>query len=201
MSRSSLIAVVVVVLVAVAAAWYFMMPQNAAAPTGTAGINGSPNQGNLGQPNNGQVQQPGSAAQDNGIGDASKPGQPGADGAEGSVIGGNVSLGTNSSANLGNYLVAYNGMTLYTFANDTTNKSNCTGGCAANWPPYIVGAEDNVAAQVKAGVGGKVDTIVRADGKAQVTYNGKPLYFYAHDTKAGDTTGQGVGGVWFVAKP
>ena len=28
-----------------------------------------------------------------------------------------------------------------------------------------------------------------------------PLYYYAKDTKAGDTTGQGVGGKWFVASP
>jgi hypothetical protein len=28
-----------------------------------------------------------------------------------------------------------------------------------------------------------------------------PLYYYAKDAKAGDTTGQGVGGKWFVASP
>ena len=35
----------------------------------------------------------------------------------------------------------------------------------------------------------------------QVAINGLPLYYYADDTKAGDTTGQGVGGKWFVASP
>jgi len=35
----------------------------------------------------------------------------------------------------------------------------------------------------------------------QLAINGLPLYYYAPDTKAGDTTGQGVGGVWFIATP
>jgi predicted lipoprotein with Yx(FWY)xxD motif len=92
-------------------------------------------------------------------------------------------------------------MTVYTYAPDGNNVSNCTGQCATNWPPYIVGPEDNVKAQLQAGVTGKVDTIVRADGKAQVTYNGHPLYFYIQDKASGDVKGQGVGGIWFVVKP
>ena len=43
-------------------------------------------------------------------------------------------------------------------------------------------------------------TIAR-DGGKQLTYKGMPLYFYKGDLKAGDTKGNGVGGVWFVAKP
>jgi hypothetical protein len=41
-------------------------------------------------------------------------------------------------------------------------------------------------------------TIARTDGTSQVTYNHWPLYYYAGDSKAGDTTGQNVGKVWFV---
>ena len=151
-------------------------------PSGAAGINGSANQGNMGQPSNGQMQ------------------QPGADGAEGSIIDSNLALGTDASATLGTYLIAYNGMTVYTYSPDTNNKSNCYGTCAQNWPPYLVGAEDNVQ-QLKAGVNGKVDTIIRTDGGIQVTYNGHPLYFYIKDKQSGDTTGRNVGGVWFVVKP
>ena len=43
--------------------------------------------------------------------------------------------------------------------------------------------------------------ISRDDGREQVTYNGLPLYYFANDKAPGDTKGQGVGGVWFVAAP
>jgi len=44
-------------------------------------------------------------------------------------------------------------------------------------------------------------TTQRKDGKLQATYNGMPLYYYVKDIKAGDTKGQGVGGVWFLVSP
>ncbi len=43
---------------------------------------------------------------------------------------------------------------------------------------------------------------MRADGTAQVTHDGRPLYYFAHDTAAGQTNGEGIkgfGGVWHVA--
>ena len=52
-----------------------------------------------------------------------------------------------------------------------------------------------------AGVPGEARTIDRADGKKQVTYNDIPLYYFAQDDEAGDTYGQGVGGIWFVVHP
>ena len=171
-----------IIIIALGGWYWYSMQQNAAQPSDTAGINGSPDQGNLGQSNTGLVQ------------------QPMADGAEGSIIGANLALGTDGNTTLGTYLIAYNGMSLYTYSKDTSSASTCYSTCAQNWPPYIVGAEDNLT-QLKAGVTGKVDTTTRTDGKLQVTYNGHPLYFYIKDTKSGDTTGQNVGGVWFVMKP
>src|SRR5262249_60845332 len=44
-------------------------------------------------------------------------------------------------------------------------------------------------------------TTARTDGATQVTYNGVPLYYWAQDQQPGDTTGQNVGGVWFVVNP
>ena len=41
----------------------------------------------------------------------------------------------------------------------------------------------------------------RSDGGKQVAYNGRPLYFFAGDTAPGDTKGQGLNDVWFVAAP
>ena len=99
---------------------------------------------------------------------------------------------------LGDYLVDAKGMTLYLFTKDTPGVSNCSGGCLAAWPALI--AAGNVTAGP--GVAGKLDVITRADdGSKQVTYNGYPLYYWKKDKASGDTTGQGVGGVWFVVPP
>lgn len=118
---------------------------------------------------------------------------------DGTGVSENLALGTDSSAELGTYLIAYNGMTLYLYTRDSENVSNCTGACATAWPPYTVPAGS--ALNLQAGVTGEIGTITRADGTMQVTYKGQPLYFYEKDTAPGQTTGQGVGGVWYVLKP
>ena len=41
----------------------------------------------------------------------------------------------------------------------------------------------------------------RDDGAKQLAYKGKPLYYWSKDQKPGDRTGDGVNGVWHVAKP
>ncbi len=95
---------------------------------------------------------------------------------------------------LGEYATAENGMALYTFDKDTASKSNCTGQCAVNWPPYTVtGSASSALPQ-------NVGTIKRADGSAQYTWDGKPLYFYIKDVEKGDVKGEGFGGVWHLAK-
>jgi predicted lipoprotein with Yx(FWY)xxD motif len=46
-------------------------------------------------------------------------------------------------------------------------------------------------------------TVNRRDGRRQVTYNGWPLYYYAHE-KAGEVKCQNVkthGGTWLVVRP
>jgi predicted lipoprotein with Yx(FWY)xxD motif len=115
-------------------------------------------------------------------------------------VDGNLLLGTDASENDGKYLIGYNGMTLYTFARDAGNVSSCTGLCAATWPPYTISSRDALA-NVQAGIGGKVDAFTRGDGSTQVTYDGQPLYFYANDKTSGDMFGNGIGGVWYIAKP
>jgi predicted lipoprotein with Yx(FWY)xxD motif len=101
-----------------------------------------------------------------------------------------------SNPTLGKILVDSQGMTLYTFKNDTSGKSNCTGGCATLWPPLTVtnGASPTAAP----GITGTLGVIKRADGSQQVTYNGAPLYTFSGDTKPGDTTGQGFKQLWYV---
>ena len=51
------------------------------------------------------------------------------------------------------------------------------------------------------GVSGLLGILSRPDGRQQVTYDGHPLYYFAKDTKSGDTMGQNVGNVWMVAAP
>jgi predicted lipoprotein with Yx(FWY)xxD motif len=100
---------------------------------------------------------------------------------------------------LGAYLTGDNGLTLYTFEPDGPNTSTCNAGCAQAWPPFTVGADDEL--EGGDGVEGKLTTFAREDGSLQVAYKGAPLYYFANDTIAGDTNGQGLGDAWFVAKP
>jgi predicted lipoprotein with Yx(FWY)xxD motif len=108
------------------------------------------------------------------------------------------SLVVGTDPKLGSYLAAPNGMTLYTFKNDKPNISNCIDNCAANWPPYIVSSDSELVMNPE--VTGELSTITRTDGSMQITYNGMPLYFWSKDVNPGDVTGNGVGGIWFLAK-
>jgi len=85
------------------------------------------------------------------------------------------------------------GFTLYSFAPDTAATSKCYGSCAAYWPP-VTGT-----AAVSPGLPGRVGTIKRTDGSAQLTYNGHPLYTYVGDTAPGQARGNNLnlnGGLW-----
>jgi len=113
---------------------------------------------------------------------------------------GSASVKVASVGSLGSVLVSKTGMTLYRYTPDGANKSVCTGGCAALWPPLTVPAGTTHA--TGAGVASAdLGIIMRTDGTHQVTYKGMPLYTYTGDTKAGDASGQGVAGTWFVVKP
>jgi predicted lipoprotein with Yx(FWY)xxD motif len=86
------------------------------------------------------------------------------------------------------------------FTKDTTpGSSACNGDCAGSWPPLTVAAAGDVTAG--AGVTGTLGTITRTDGTLQVTLGGKPLYYFAGDAAAGDTKGQGLNNVWYLASP
>ena len=99
---------------------------------------------------------------------------------------------------LGPILTDAAGMTLYLFTNDTTaNESACSGGCAENWPPFS--PEGDLT--LPEGVEGELTRFDREDGTTQVAYNGIPLYLWVNDAAPGDTTGQGVGDVWYIVTP
>ena len=86
----------------------------------------------------------------------------------------------------GNIYTNAQGMTLYTFDKDKAGKSNCYDDCATNWP--ILKAEADAKAT------GAWTIVDRTDGTKMWAYDGKPLYTYAKDKKAGEMTGDGVGG-------
>lgn len=90
-------------------------------------------------------------------------------------------------------LVGAGGMTLYTFDKDTvgSGKSVCNGPCATNWPPLMASKAP----------GSDYSMVTRDDGKMQLAYKGKPLYYWVKDTKPGDKTGEGVNQVWRTARP
>jgi predicted lipoprotein with Yx(FWY)xxD motif len=94
-------------------------------------------------------------------------------------------------------LVNAQGMTLYLYTPDKHNESVCTGKCAGFWPPLLVPNGMKVPAAMS-GMSGKFGVAVRAGGARQLTFDGAPLYTWFKDKKPGDTTGQGVGGVWWA---
>lgn len=111
------------------------------------------------------------------------------------------------SPTLGTYLTDKDNRTLYYFSNDFNGQNACAGGCEALWPYYNV---DNLTADQIGDTLKFADfgSITAANGKKQITYKGWPLYYYAPAVNGvntleapGQTTGENVGGIWFVAKP
>jgi predicted lipoprotein with Yx(FWY)xxD motif len=108
---------------------------------------------------------------------------------------------TSHSSRFGRILFDGRGFALYGFTKDPRGRSVCSGACAAAWPPYIVRKAPRVGAGVK---GSLIGTTRRADGRLQVTYNGRPLYYYVSDRAPGQILCQNVsefGGLWLVARP
>ena len=101
-------------------------------------------------------------------------------------------------AGIGQVIATDKGKALYVYINDGMNSSTCTGGCAQTWRPLLLSEGYTIDGT---GLSGTMGTIIRGDGTRQVTYNGMPLYTYLGDMQAGIANGNGVGNVWFVAKP
>lgn len=93
------------------------------------------------------------------------------------------------------------GRALYAFTRDPKGRSACYGACAAAWPPYVVRGRLSAPAGVARSLLG---TTLRRDGSRQLTFAGRPLYFYVGDTGPGVVRCQNVrefGGLWLVARP
>ncbi len=110
--------------------------------------------------------------------------------------GGTLKISTAQNAKLGKrVLVTSKGLTLYTLSAETHGRFICTGSCTSTWPPLTLKAGAKPTGVAHLG------TIKRADGRRQVTYNGRPLYRFASDTKKGDAGGEGFVdvGTWHAA--
>ena len=86
---------------------------------------------------------------------------------------------------------------IYVFERDRRNESVCYGGCAKAWPPVLSEGAPEAGDGIRRSLLG---TITRRGGRSQVTYAGRPLYFYAHED-AGEVLCHNVnlnGGLWWA---
>ena len=92
------------------------------------------------------------------------------------------------------------GQAIYVFDVETTSRPRCYGPCAVAWPPVLTRGAPLAGERVQAGLLG---TTERSDGTTQVTYDGQPLYFYAHEGRE-EVTCHDVflnGGTWYAVQP
>jgi predicted lipoprotein with Yx(FWY)xxD motif len=103
------------------------------------------------------------------------------------------------ASKFGKVLFAGNGRVLYLFTSDTAGTSNCSGECAAAWPPFYARGKLVAGDGVNRKLLGRT---TRPDGRKEVTYKGHPLYFYVHDPR-GEILCHNVnefGGDWLVVR-
>jgi predicted lipoprotein with Yx(FWY)xxD motif len=104
-------------------------------------------------------------------------------------------------SSLGNILVGPNGMTLYVLSKETASDLKCVEDCALNWPPLTVTGGLNSSDLTKPLATVTRSTETETTTLTQVVYNGQPLYYWSRDKVPGDVTGDGIGGIWSVARP
>jgi predicted lipoprotein with Yx(FWY)xxD motif len=106
------------------------------------------------------------------------------------------------SSQYGSILFDGRGRALYAFTRDRRGgTSQCYGACAQKWPVYFAGSRLLAGKGVKKSL---IGTTKRRDGRRQITYNGRPLYYYSGDKSAGQVLCQNVaefGGTWLVVRP
>lgn len=107
---------------------------------------------------------------------------------------------TTGSSEFGTMLFDEAGQAIYIWEVETTSEARCYDDCAVAWPPVLTDGEPVAGGETVASLLG---TTVRTDGSTQVTYNGHPLYYYAHEAP-GEVRCHDVathGGLWWVVQP
>jgi predicted lipoprotein with Yx(FWY)xxD motif len=92
------------------------------------------------------------------------------------------------------------GQAVYVFGRERHGTSECYGACAKAWPPVIAKGRPAAGRGARRALLG---TTRRRDGRRQLTYDGRPLYYYVGDSP-GRVLCQNVrefGGLWTVVRP
>ena len=123
--------------------------------------------------------------------DASSPAR---EGAKTNATGTRISL---ARSRFGRMLWGPKRQAIYIFERDSRNRTRCYGDCAKAWPPVHTTGRPAAGRGVRRSLLG---SIRRRDGRRQVTYAGRPLYYYAHEGP-GQVLCHNVklnGGLWWV---
>ena len=90
------------------------------------------------------------------------------------------------------------GLTLYYFTADSATQSDLSRKCLQVWPPLLFTGSGGPTSTTS--LTGKLSVQTNINGN-QIEYNGHPLYTFSGDTAPGQTNGEGITGMWFVATP
>jgi predicted lipoprotein with Yx(FWY)xxD motif len=105
-----------------------------------------------------------------------------------------------ADSDYGTMLFDASGQAIYLFTAEPAARPRCYDACAEDWPPVLTDGAPTTSGTARAGL---LATTRRADGSAQLTYAGHPLYFYAHEGKY-EVLCHNVteyGGTWLVVQP
>ena len=104
------------------------------------------------------------------------------------------------ASDYGQILFDGRGRALYAFTRDPRGRSVCVDACAEAWPPYLLRGSLRAGAGAEASL---LETMRRPNGARQVTYAGRPLYYWVGDREPGQVGCQNVfefGGLWLVLR-
>lgn len=107
---------------------------------------------------------------------------------------------TTGDSEFGTMLFNEKKQAIYIWERENSEKPECYGDCAEAWPPVLTDGEPQAAGETKKDL---LSTVERDDGSTQVTYNGHPLYYYAHEGP-GEVECHNIsthGGLWWVIQP
>lgn len=107
---------------------------------------------------------------------------------------------TTGDSEFGTMLFNDKGQAIYIWELEESTKAECYGDCAEAWPPVLTDGAPRAAGSVSNEL---LSTTQRTDGSMQVTYNGHPLYYYAHE-EPGEVECHNIrthGGLWWVIQP